>query len=526
MKPPAIPPNEAARVAALRSYDVIDSGPEPQFDALVKLAAHIAGVPMALVTLIDTDRQWFKARYGIEGTETTRDTSFCGHAVASGAPLIVPDSLDDERFADNPYVIGNPHVRFYAGMPLRTAEGYVLGTLCALDLKPRELSPQQLEMLALLAQQAVALLEARRRNIALATFRQTLDRTQDMILIFEPDTLRCSYANEGATRQLGYTREQLQSMTPLDLVPEDEHARIRTIVEAAKDDGASAVSFETRMRGASGREVPVEVVMQYLAGDDLVTGRWISIVRDISERKRVEQLQSEFVSTVSHELRTPLTSIRGSLGLVAGGITGELPPQAKEYVDIALSNSERLVRLINDILDVEKMQSGKMEFRIRSLALPALLAQTLASNEHTATAAGSKLITTTGVPDVEVAVDPDRFTQVITNLVSNAAKFSPTGSPIELDVIRDRDVVRIGVRDHGPGIPPEFRSRIFQRFSQADAAATRQRGGTGLGLAISKEIVERLGGTISFEDAAGGGTRFVVELPALPPPAAITGSVP
>lgn len=518
MKPAPIPENDAARLAALRSYNILDSEPEPQFDALVKVAAHIAGAPMALLTLIDSDRQWFKAHHGLGGRETKRDVSFCGHAVASGMPLVVEDSLLDERFADNPYVIGEPNVRFYAGLPLRTPDGHVLGTLCALDSVPRQLTDEQLQMLDLLAQQAVALLEARRRNIALETFRKTLDQTPDSITIVDAQTMRYEYVNEGAARLTKYARHELMQRNPVELLAPSQQDQLRASLRAAIESGQHASTFETSHVDRHGNETPVEVVLQFIPGDGQHRGRVISITRDISERRRVEQLQAEFVSTVSHELRTPLTSIRGSLGLVAGGVTGVLPAEAKEYVDIALSNSDRLVRLINDILDVEKMQSGKMEFRIQALPLQRLFAQSLAANEPLAATAGLKLVTTAAIPDVEVAVDPDRFAQVITNLVSNATKFGPAGTSIEISVSLQRDTVRIGVRDHGPGIPPDFKDRMFQRFAQAEPVTTRQKGGTGLGLNISKSIVERLGGTLSYEEAEGGGACFVVELPALPRP--------
>jgi len=514
---PAIPANEEARIAALRAYDVLDSEPDPQFDALAKLAAHIAGVPMALVTLIDTDRQWFKARYGIDELETTRDESFCGHAVASGAPLVVTDAKDDQRFFDNPLVTGSPHVRFYAGMPLRTPEGHVLGTLCALDQAPRELTAEQLEMLDALAGQAVALLEARRRNLALQTFRRTLDQVPDSVSIIDADTLRFEYVNASVLRQASLSRQEMLELRPLELLPEGEQIRIRAAFDVARADPAKIQTVETSYRDPEGLLHVREVNLQYVAHENQPGGRFITVSRDVSARRRVEELQAEFISTVSHELRTPLTSIRGSLGLVAGGITGPLPAEAKEYVNIALSNSDRLVRLINDILDVEKMSSGKMDFRIRSLPLRELITGTVEANAGLVHGANATLRFVTDMPDVEVAVDADRFAQVLTNLISNAAKFSPPGAEIELGVEPVGSRVAISVRDHGPGVPPEFRARIFQRFSQAESSTTRAKGGTGLGLAICKSIVGHLGGSIRFEDADGGGARFVVELPALPP---------
>ncbi len=235
------------------------------------------------------------------------------------------------------------------------------------------------------------------------------------------------------------------------------------------------------------------------------------ISREITERKKVERMKNEFVSTVSHELRTPLTSIRGALGLIAGGVAGAISPQAKALIDIAYSNSERLVRLINDILDIEKIESGKMVFDLQPQELMPLVEQALAANEGYAAYLGVHYVLAQTVPGAQVSVDTDRLIQVITNLLSNAAKFSPLGAAVELAVTRTGAMLQVAVTDHGPGIPEEFRSRIFQKFAQADSSDTRQKGGTGLGLSISKAIVEHHGGEIGFSTT--GATTFYFTLP-------------
>lgn len=235
--------------------------------------------------------------------------------------------------------------------------------------------------------------------------------------------------------------------------------------------------------------------------------------RDVTERRAVERMKNEFVAVVSHELRTPLTSIRGSLGLLAGGVAGELPPRAAAMIDIALKNSERLVRLINDILDIEKIESGKMVFKLQPVVLDELVRQTIEANRGFGQQYDVKIELTATLPNVQVYVDPDRMTQVITNLISNAVKFSPAGGKVEVAIGREpQGRVRITVTDHGPGIPVEFRDRIFQKFAQADSSNTRQQGGTGLGLSISRAIVERHGGQIGFVTATGVGTTFYVDL--------------
>jgi CheY-like chemotaxis protein/anti-sigma regulatory factor (Ser/Thr protein kinase) len=228
-------------------------------------------------------------------------------------------------------------------------------------------------------------------------------------------------------------------------------------------------------------------------------------------------MKSEFVSTVSHELRTPLTSIAGSLGLIAGGAAGPLGDRAARLVDIALTNSKRLVRLINDILDIEKIESGQMRFEISRVPLAPFLEQAIAANQAYATEQGTELQFGAVPLEAVVLADHDRLMQVITNLVSNASKFSPTGECVRISVHPLDRRWRVSVADKGSGIPEEFRKRIFQKFAQADSSDTRAKGGTGLGLSIVREIMTRLGGAISFETSAGAGTTFHVDIPAAPP---------
>lgn len=239
----------------------------------------------------------------------------------------------------------------------------------------------------------------------------------------------------------------------------------------------------------------------------------VSIMTDISERKQAERLKNEFVSTVSHELRTPLTSIAGSLGLIAGGVTGELSERAQQLVTIARNNCDRLVRLINDILDLEKMASGRIDFRMELVPLGPLVEQAVEATRAFGEGLGVRYQVESRVGAAMVWADADRLTQVITNLLSNAAKFSGDAETVDVAVAKDELDLVVSITDHGPGIPLEFRDRIFQRFAQADSSDMRPKGGTGLGLAIVKSIVERLNGEVGFDTALERGTTFHVRLP-------------
>ncbi len=247
-----------------------------------------------------------------------------------------------------------------------------------------------------------------------------------------------------------------------------------------------------------------EVLIATAEGEQQV---W-SIIQDISERKRIEQMKNQFVSMVSHELRTPLTSISGALGLMSGGVLGEVPPMMQSMLVIAKENSNKLTQLINDLLDIDKLVAGKMQFEMSRLAVKPLLQQAILHNQPYAEKYQTQILLDAPV-DGMIDIDPMRLHQILTNLISNAAKFSPPASTIKVGLeIKDQQV-QIIVSDHGPGIPDAFRLHIFEKFSQADSADARSKGGTGLGLAIVKELTNRMGGDISFTTSAAG-TSFTL----------------
>jgi signal transduction histidine kinase len=300
--------------------------------------------------------------------------------------------------------------------------------------------------------------------------------------------------------------------------------------ELRESDGRTAIAAESlpRMRALRGETVrdfemiavapertPVSLMVTSQPLVDATGGRngAITLVRDISDSKRADRLKREFVSVVSHELRTPLTSIRGSLGLVCGGASGELPPKVKQLLDIAYRNTDRLTMLINDILDIEKIEAGRADLTLRTLPLAPLLEQSLEANAGYAASCEVQLHLHRPVESATVKVDANRFLQVMANLLSNAAKFSPRGATVEISTVRADSYVRVCVRDAGPGIPTEFRQHIFQKFSQADGSDARSKPGTGLGLAITRALIERMNGTIDFESEPGRGALFFFDLP-------------
>jgi two-component system sensor histidine kinase VicK len=260
-----------------------------------------------------------------------------------------------------------------------------------------------------------------------------------------------------------------------------------------------------------GTSFPVEYVARQLVHDGIVSGIVVAFA-DVSERRRLDRMKDEFISTVSHELRTPLTSLRAALGLIAGGVLEKRPEKLAQMLDVAIGNCDRLVRLVNDILDFERIGSGRLPLH-REKANAVDLLRRAADLQQTA-ASHSNITFRIDAQPVDVMVDVDRTLQTLTNLISNAIKFSHHGEEIRLSTAATSDSeVTFEVEDHGRGIPPEKLEIIFERFQQVDASDSRAMGGTGLGLAICRAIVEQHGGKIQVRSTLGQGSTFTFTMP-------------
>jgi PAS domain S-box-containing protein len=329
-----------------------------------------------------------------------------------------------------------------------------------------------------------------------------------------PDGLgHFSYASGGAERVLGVSADDIVGKpgTIFRMISREAFAEVERQLKLSAET-RQAWSLEAEFTKPNGEKVWMRAAAEPRID---VNGKliWDGSLFDITERKRSEQMKNDFISTVSHELRTPLTSIRGSLGLVAAGAAGEIPSKAAGLIKIAHSNSERLVRLINDILDIEKIESGRMPFDPRVMALRSLIEQAIESSGNYLAERNVSVHLDDQAPGALAAVDPDRLHQVMLNLLSNAIKFSPQDGRVIVRLARQESMIRISVIDQGSGIPPAFQSRIFGKFEQADSSDSRQKGGTGLGLSIVKAIVDKLGGVVSFDTGAEIGTSFHVDIP-------------
>jgi PAS domain S-box-containing protein len=321
--------------------------------------------------------------------------------------------------------------------------------------------------------------------------------------------------NQAAKRIFGYQDSEVIGNNVKMLMPDPYHREHDGYLNNHMTTGVKkiiGIGREVIGLRKDGSEFPLELAVSEVRMDNSV--HFIGITRDITERKRIELMQKEFISTVSHELRTPLTSISGSLGLILGGVTGELSDKTRALITIANNNSERLIHLINDILDIEKISAGKMQFDYAVVNIVPLIKQSLDDNKGY----GEKLnvsfvFDSESAKELTVKIDEKRILQVMSNLLSNAAKYSPLEEQVAIKVEQINESVRISVHDKGNGIPEEFKPQIFSKFSQADSSDTRQKGGTGLGLNITQAIVLQHKGKIDFISDKGQGTTFYVDLP-------------
>ncbi len=347
-----------------------------------------------------------------------------------------------------------------------------------------------------------------------ATHTQTiLDNMADGLFTIDANGIIQS-ANHAATRIFGYEAEELLGHNVSMLMPSPHREAHDSYLRNYQSTGVARIIGTDREVEGQRKDsslFPMELRVSEITEHEQPV--YVGLVRDISERKRMEHMKSEFVSTVSHELRTPLTSISGALGLVVGGGLGELPDKVRHMIGIAQNNSLRLTHLINDLLDIEKITAGKLQFDMKVEPLLPLIEQALESHRTFGGKRNVALSLDVDSTDADVRVDSQRLQQVLANLLSNAIKFSPEGGTVSVSVQQVSGQARVVVADQGPGIPEVFQSRIFEKFSQADSSDTRQKGGTGLGLAITRELVEHMGGRVGFDSVEGQGTTFWVELP-------------
>jgi PAS domain S-box-containing protein len=516
----SVPSNEQDRLKALLKLQILDTEPDATFDAVTSLAADLFQVPIVLVSLVDAQRQWFKSKQGLDVCQTDRKLAFCAHAILQPDIFVVEDALQDARFAENPLVCTVPNIRFYAGCPLITEQGYALGTLCIIDRSPRQMTEHEKSVLRKLAALVMDRLNEHKRKLETEHKLQLLDLLLDSI----PDAL-VACDSDGRLEQFNKVARDWHGVD----VRRCEAEQWSQHYNLFEEDGKTVLPLERipLLRAFHGETVVGQEICIKTQGGP---ARWVRcrgeqlktrsgqllgalvLMHDVSEQKQLEQMKTDFISTVSHELRTPITAISGGLDLVINQVLGPVPEKALAMLKVASQNSKRLQLLVNDLLDMEKLSAGKMDFHLQLCDLALECQQAIAQNQPYADKFSVQLCAINH-GSVMMQLDSHRLQQVLSNLLSNAIKYSKSGSQVVLSYSQLGDTIRLQVEDKGEGIPLHFQEKIFQRFAQADGSDSKARSGTGLGLAISKAIIESMGGSIGFYSVPGEGTVFFCDFP-------------
>ena len=547
---PPKPLNEESRLAELQSFELLDTPAEIAFDEITELAAKICGVSISCISLIDTNRQWFKSKYGLAASETSRDIAFCAHAVLSQNLFVVPDTHLDDRFSDNPLVIGDPHIRFYAAIPLHTNSeiGLGIGTLCVIDRNPKHLSQLQIEALRLLGEQVKSRLLLRKQTLSLQKTTNALRKSEETresllraiqqamegIAVLDREG-RFIYMNNAHASLYGYTEAELLGQTWSTLYSPASFAHLQSnIMPVVLKEGhwAGEMTGCTRL----GQAVFTEIAISLLEKDEASTQWIIYTSRDVTEQKQAHsqlaafaeemarknrelavsqtqamkatQAKSNFLSTMSHEIRTPMNAIVAMADLL---YETSLQENQKQYVDRLIQASGSLLDLINDVLDMSKIEAGMMTLEIKEFSVCEVVERVSELLDVRAEAKGLELVSFVH-PDVPSRVegDPVRLRQVLINLVGNAIKFTERGE-VSICVSTSKSKVNglvFSVSDTGIGIDKDAMQEIFDPFTQLDNSTTRKHGGTGLGLSISRELVALMGGELNVLSAQGYGSTF------------------
>ncbi|MDP1540574.1 MAG: ATP-binding protein [Moraxellaceae bacterium] len=510
---PPCPANEAGRLQALRSLEVLDVPPEERFDRVTRLANKMFEVPIALVSLVDEDRQWFKSTVGLDATESPRSIYFCGHAILSDDVFVVEDALQDNRFFDNPAVTDEPFVRFYAGAPLRLTSGFVVGTLCIVAREPRHFTQQDRELLTELSELVVQELEdihtaAREREL-----RESIDRAGALIQKMD-EKGRLTMVNQAWVEAVGLDAETAEGLEFAQLIAEPDQEKYAD---------ALALLLATGKNQALNLQVlKADQSFIHLQGmlSAIKTTRGMvchGVFQDMTAQIELEHMRQEVAHHVSHELKTPLSATSMALDMLMH-LAPNLDAMQAELLAVARRGAEHLQHMVNDLLDVGKVDSGKVSMEPVPTELGQLLRDSMQTLNPLVSSAGLTLQVSVPEQAIWANVDAVRIHQVLSNLVGNALKFTPAPGKISvtLALLADNNL-EVRVNDTGMGIKADDLAHLFDRLYQTNNKAMRGEKGLGLGLHICRALVQAHGGSIGVCSDFGHGSTFWFTLPTTEP---------
>lgn len=548
---------EQKRLIRLRSYGVLDTPTEPAFDDIVRIGQAACDAPIVMITFADDRRVWVKSRMGTEISEVARDVAFCSYTLDNNSEIFeVQDATLDERFADNPLVIGDSQIRYYAGAPLITPDGLILGTICVFDHIPRQLEESRRAVLYALARQVIAQLELRRSALLEREMREELRRNNvevresddryrslvsalDVGVVMQERGGGILTANASAERILGLTLDQMQGLSSLDPrwrsvredgtpFPGEEHPAMlalasgkpcrNVVMGVRKPDAALTwILIHSQPLFHDEEDQAYAVVTSF---HDITSAREYEsgLKQDRDSADQASRAKSEFLATMSHEIRTPLNAIVGVAALLK---ESELEEEQRRLVQLLHRSGDHLLELITDVLDMTRIEAGHVEL-VRDVLDPGELLERV-GEIYEVRAREKNLdyqVRATDDTPPRIEGDPGRIRQVLVNLIGNAIKFTESGG---VQVVLDSDLaagtLTFVVSDSGIGISADRIEAMFEPFSQADGTAARRESGTGLGLAISRRLAELMGGSIYAESSSGEGSHFYFILPIVIPPA-------
>ncbi len=536
---PALPPSkESERLAALHELAILDTAPERVFDDIARLASAICTTPMAVVSLMDDTRLWFKARVGLDVSHLPREHTFCAHAQESGGEVLeIPDAADDPRFSDHPMVRGEPHIRFYAGAPIMSPEGHILGSVCAIDRMPRALTAEQRDALGILSRQTMQLMLWRRemldrqsrlvaqwqrdRHLLVRTLAATT-HSLDMQAFVDPQGI-CRYVNARLLEYGRTTRERVEGHPVVALLGEPYRTDVESSLQQALDgetvEFSRSIDFPDKgRRFVEFTVLPVrdsgEVIGVLVRGHDAQVRRQAQLDLEEALGRLTERntRQQEFIYMVSHDLREPVNAIRNFSGLLLEDAPASgLPPEAVRYLGFVRDGGERLREMLDALLEYVKQDAPRAAFKAVDLAR---VFDELEVDLSVPIRASGAHITRMGLGVVWGQRAQLRL--LFQNLLSNALKFRQARRAPRI-VVRGEQLgpmLRISVTDNGIGIPATQLPKLFGLFRRH--VTQREFAGTGLGLALCKRIVELHDGRIQLQSEPDVGTTVIVDLP-LPP---------